>query len=51
VVKKIFTWLFVAFLFFFVAYSPDSAARIARAIGGLLISVANGFTRFLSGLT
>jgi len=50
VVKKIFTWLFVAFLIFFVAYRPENAARIARFIGGGLIGMANGFARFLSGL-
>ena len=49
-VKKIFTWLFVAFLIFFVAYSPNSAAHVVRFIGGGLIGLANGFSTFLSGL-
>jgi hypothetical protein len=50
VVKKLFTWAFVAFLIFFVAYNPNGAARVARAIGGVLVSLANGFASFFSHL-
>ena len=50
-VKRIFTWLFVAFLIFFVAFRPESAARVARFIGGVLVAAAHGFATFLSHLT
>ena len=49
-VKKGFTWAFVAFLIFFVAFSPNSAARVARFIGAGIVAVANGFASFFSGL-
>jgi hypothetical protein len=49
-VKKLFTWAFVAFLIFYVAFRPESAARGARWIGGVLIAMANGFGSFLSHL-
>jgi hypothetical protein len=50
VVKKLATWAFVAFLVFFVAFRPEAASRAARWIGGVLITMANGFGSFLSHL-
>jgi hypothetical protein len=49
-VKKAFTWALVAFLIFFVAFSPNSAAHLARFLGSAIGSVANGFASFFSGL-
>jgi hypothetical protein len=50
VVKRLATWAFVAFLVFYVAFRPESAARSARWLGGVLIAMANGFGTFLSHL-
>jgi hypothetical protein len=50
VVRKIFFWLFIAFLIFFVAVRPAAAATGARLIGTLLGWVANGFSDFASRL-
>lgn len=48
--KKVFTWGSIAFLIFFVAFSPNSAAHVARVIGGGLVALAHGFASFFSGL-
>ena len=50
VVKRVALWAFVAFAVFFVAYSPHSAATVARWLGRTLVSVANGFGEFFAGL-
>jgi hypothetical protein len=50
VVKKMFFWLFIAFLIFFVAVRPAAAANAARMIGNMLAWVANGFSEFASRL-
>lgn len=50
VVKKIFFWLFIAFLIFFVAVRPDAAASGARLIGATLGWLANGFSDFAARL-
>lgn len=49
-VKKILTWGSIAFLVFFVAYRPDSAAQVAKSIGSGLADLANGFTDFFTQL-
>ncbi|MFC4107739.1 hypothetical protein [Micromonospora zhanjiangensis] len=49
-VKKIFAWLGVGFLFFFMAFRPDGAAQIFKAIGGVLMAVAQGLGDFLTSL-
>lgn len=49
-VKKILTWGGIAFLIFFVAYSPDSAADVFRSIGGGILDIATGFGRFFTNL-
>jgi hypothetical protein len=50
VVKRVALWAFVAFAVFFVAYSPNSAASVARWLGRTLAGVANGFGQFFAGL-
>jgi hypothetical protein len=50
VVKRIFTWLLVAFLIFFVAFRPAGAASAAKWIGGALARLAIGFGDFFSHL-
>jgi hypothetical protein len=50
VVKRVALWAFVAFAVFFVAYSPNSAASVARWLGRTLVGVANGFGQFFAGL-
>jgi hypothetical protein len=49
-IKKIFTWLFVAFLIFFVAFRPAAAANATKWIGGGLARLATGFGDFFSNL-
>ena len=49
-IRKIGTWGFVAFLIFFVAFRPDSAAKAVRQLGGLLAAMATGFGNFLAQL-
>ncbi len=48
--KKILTWGSVAFLIFFIAYRPVSAANVFRSLGGGVMDVANGITDFFSNL-
>lgn len=50
VVKRMFTWAFVAFLIFFVAYFPAGAASVAKWLGRILTGLANGFGDFISRL-
>jgi hypothetical protein len=50
-VKKIFSWLFVGFLIFFVAFRPDGAAQAVRGIGAVLMAIAQGLGDFLTNLT
>ena len=49
-VKKLLTWGSVAFLIFFMAFRPDSAAELTKAIGGVLMALAQGFGDFFTGL-
>lgn len=49
-VKKILTWGGVAFLIFFVAFRPDSAANVVRALGGTVMDIAQGVGDFFSNL-
>lgn len=50
-VNKFFTWGFVAFVIFFVAFRPDSASAVTRKIGLVLSSIANGFGEFLATIS
>ncbi|MEN3306433.1 MAG: hypothetical protein V7603_2635 [Micromonosporaceae bacterium] len=49
-VKKVLTWLFGAFVIFFLAFRPAGAANVVRDIGGVLGRVAGGLGDFLSSL-
>lgn len=49
-VKKVLTWLGIAFLIFFIAFRPNSAAEVFKSLGGGLMDVASGFGDFFSSL-
>ena len=49
-VKKILTWGLVAFLVFFIAYRPQSAAAVFRSLGSGLYDIATGVGEFFSNL-
>jgi hypothetical protein len=49
-VKKVLTWGFVAFLIFFIAYRPESAAAVFKSLGGGLVDIATGVGNFFSSL-
>lgn len=48
--KKILTWASIAFLIFFVAYRPQSAAEVFKSIGSGIMDIATGFGDFFSNL-
>ena len=48
--KKILTWGLIAFLVFFIAYRPASAATVFKQLGSSLVDVANGIGAFFSNL-
>jgi hypothetical protein len=48
--KKILTWGLIAFLVFFIAYRPASAATVFRQLGASLVDIANGVGSFFSNL-
>lgn len=48
--KKILTWGLVAFLVFFIAYRPASAATVFKQLGNSLVDIANGIGAFFSSL-
>jgi hypothetical protein len=50
VIKKILAWGFLAFLIYFMAFRPDGAAQMFKAIGAALIAIFQGFGDFLTGL-
>lgn len=49
-VKKVMTWGGIAFLIFFIAYRPQSAANVFRTIGSGIVDIANGFGNFFTSL-
>ena len=49
-VKKVLTWLGLAFLIFFIAYRPNSAADVFKSLGGGIMDVAVGFGDFFTNL-
>jgi len=49
-VKKILTWGSIAFLIFFIAYRPESAANVFKSIGGGLMDIVNGVGDFFGNL-
>lgn len=48
--KKLLMYGGIAFLIFFIAYRPGSAAEVASAIGGGIADIAQGFGDFFSSL-
>jgi large-conductance mechanosensitive channel len=48
--KKVLTWLIVAFVVFYVIRSPDDSARIVRNAGHALGDAASSFAAFVGGL-
>ncbi|MFI9528237.1 MULTISPECIES: hypothetical protein [Micromonospora] len=50
VVKKVLAWSFLAFLIYFMAFRPESAARMFKAIGAALVAMAQGLGDFLTSL-
>jgi hypothetical protein len=48
--KKILAWGGVAFLIFFIAFRPDSAADMFKSLGGGIMDIATGFGDFFSSL-
>jgi hypothetical protein len=49
-IKKILTWGGVAFLIFFIAFRPASAAEVAKSIGSEIMDIATGFGDFFTNL-
>jgi hypothetical protein len=49
-IKKILTWAFVAFLIFFIAFQPDSAADVAKTLFSAFLDIAQGFGNFFGNL-
>lgn len=49
-VKKILTWGGIAFLIFFIAFRPDSAADMFKSLGAGVMDLATGFSDFFSSL-
>ncbi len=50
-VKKILTWLGIAFfLIFFVAFRPNSAADVFQSLGSTIGDIAQGFSEFFTSL-
>ncbi|RZU73116.1 hypothetical protein EV384_1513 [Micromonospora kangleipakensis] len=48
--KKVLTWAGIAFLIFFVAYRPSSAADVFKSLGGGIMDIAQGFGDFFTSL-
>jgi hypothetical protein len=48
--KKVLTWGGIAFLVFFMASRPASAADVFRTIGQGIVDVAGGFSDFFTNL-
>jgi hypothetical protein len=48
--KKIITWLVVAFLVFYVIRSPDDSARIVKDVGQALGNAASALAKFVGSL-
>jgi hypothetical protein len=49
-VKKVLTWGSIAFLVFFIAYRPQSAAEVFKSLGGGLMDIATGVGDFFTNL-
>jgi hypothetical protein len=50
VLKKVLTWLAVAFVIFYVIQRPDDAAGIVRSAGAALSDAAASLSRFMQSI-
>jgi large-conductance mechanosensitive channel len=50
-VKKVITWLVVAFVVFYVIQAPEPAAQIVRSAGQALGDAAHSLAAFMRSLT
>jgi len=48
--KKVLTWLGIAFLIFFIAFNPNSAANVFSSLGRTVGDIAQGFGTFFTNL-
>ncbi|HEX7745132.1 MAG TPA: hypothetical protein VF462_07715 [Micromonosporaceae bacterium] len=48
--KKLVTWALIAFMIFFVAFRPDSAAEVVKSLGAGVMDIAQGFGDFFTSL-
>jgi hypothetical protein len=48
--KKILTWGLIAFIVFWAAYRPTSAAAVFKSLGNGLVDVATGIGNFFTSL-
>jgi hypothetical protein len=49
-IKKLLTWLGIAFLIFFIAFNPNSAAAVFSSLGDTIGDIARGFGTFFTNL-
>ncbi|HWH00219.1 MAG TPA: hypothetical protein VNV66_13055 [Pilimelia sp.] len=49
-VKKILTWGGIAFLLFFIAFRPESAADVFKSLGSTVADIGQGLGDFVSSL-
>ncbi len=48
--KKVLAWVGIAFLIFFIAFRPASAAEVFKSIGAGMMDIATGFGDFFTRL-
>jgi hypothetical protein len=49
-VKKILTWVVIAFVVFFVAFRPGAAADVVKTLGNTTVDIFHGLGDFFSSL-
>ncbi|MGN9776032.1 hypothetical protein ACTMS0_09680 [Micromonospora sp. H33] len=49
-IKKLLFWTFIAFLIYYMAFRPEGAAEMFKAIGAALVAMFQGFGDFLTGI-
>lgn len=49
-IQRVLIWLSVVFAIFFMAYKPDGAAAVVKAIGAGLMAIFQGFADFFTSL-
>lgn len=49
-IKKVLTFLGIAFLIYFIAFNPNTAADVVASLGGVIADVARGFAQFFTNL-